>query len=148
MRHQLYSVMLLLLLSIAVAAKPGRVNREAIRYTIRLPAVDKVELEKFKTREMWVESVEATKVLEGKEAQAVAVLWRRQDYRLGSAECHYPAVGIKFYSGGKVIAHASLCWMCDNIIFLTPDLRLKQSFAGHSKRGKELLDVFARAFPP
>jgi hypothetical protein len=147
MRRKIFSVMFILQLSVAVVAKPPRVNREAIRYTVRLPAVDKVELEKFKTSEMWIEGIEATKVLEGREAQSIAALWRRQDYRLGSAECHYPAFGIKFYSGGKLIAHASLCWMCDNVAFLTPGLRSKQGFAGKSRRGKELLDLFARAFP-
>ena len=151
MWRKLFTVLLIAQLGVTVAAKPHRkrngVNPDMRRYTLKLPAVDKVELEKFKTREMWVESIEATKVLEGSDAQAVAALWRKQDYRRLAAICHYPAYGIKFYSKGKLLAYASLCWECDNIIFLTPKLEGKQAFDGDSKRGRELLEVFTRAFP-
>lgn len=147
MQRKLFSVILIVQLAVTVAATPPRVNREAIRYTVRLPAVDRIELEKFETREMRIESIAATKVLEGSEAKAVAALWRKQDYRSLAAICHYPAFGIKFYSKGKLLAYASLCWECNNIVFITPKLELKQAFAGNSKRGHELLEVFTRAFP-
>jgi hypothetical protein len=147
MSRKLFSLMLIMQLGVAVAATPARVNREAIRYTVRLPAVDKIELEKFNPTEMRIESIVATKVLEGKEAQAVAALWRKQDYRSIVATCHYPAFGIKFYSNGKLISYASVCWECENIMFLTPKLSARQGFDGTSKKGKELLEVFTRAFP-
>ena len=148
MRFKVCLLLLILLSSTAVEAKPGPVSadRVALRYTRRLPPVDKVELEKFKTSEMWVESIEATKVVEGREAQAIASLWRTQNYRSISPICHYPAFGIKFYSKGKLILYASLCWQCDNMVFLTPKLGSKQGFDGSSRKGKELLAVFSKAF--
>jgi hypothetical protein len=147
MWRKILAVFLITQPGLTVAAKPARANRDAIPYTLRLPDVDKIELEKFKTDGKFVESIEATKVLEGDEAKAVAALWRRQDYRSGAAICHEPAFGIKFYSKGKLISYASLCWQCNNIVFLTPKLKSKQGFTGDSKRGKELLEVFTRAFP-
>ena len=130
----------------AVESKPARVNLVSPRLTRRLPPVDKVELEKFKTREMWVESVEATRAVEGDEARRIARLWRTQNYRLPAAICHYPAYGIKFYSKGELILHASLCWQCDNIIFLSPKGKEKQGFDGRGVKGKELLEVFLKSF--
>ena len=147
MWRTLFVVIVLVQLGLTLAAKPSPVNREAIRYTLRLPAVDKIELQKLKPEGRTFEAVEATKVIEGDEARAVASLWRKQDYRSIAAICHYPAFGIKFYAKGELIAHASLCWDCDNIVFLTPKLKAKQGFTGDSKRGKELLDVFSQAFP-
>jgi hypothetical protein len=146
MGRAILSLVLLMHAGAAAAAKPARVNREAVPYTVRLPAVDRVELEAYEVAEMDIKSVKATKVLEGAEARAFAALWRRQDYKPGSAACHYPFVGVKFYSKGRLIAHASVCWMCDNIDFLTPRLRHRQSFVGGSRRGKELGAAFARAF--
>lgn len=146
MRRAILSLLLVMQACAAVAAKPARVNREAVPYTVRLPAVDRVELEAYEVAEISIKSVKATRVLEGAEARAFAALWRRQDYKPGSAACHYPFVGVKFYSRGRLLAHASVCWMCDNIAFMTPQLRARQSFAGNSRRGKELADAFARAF--
>ncbi len=146
MRRAILSLLLFTQAGAAAAAKPARVNREAVPYTVRLPAVDRVELEAYEVAEMSIQSVKATRALEGAEARAFAALWRRQDYRRGSAACHYPFVGVRFYSGGRLVAHASVCWMCDNISFMTPRLRANQGFVGGSRRGKELADAFARAF--
>ncbi len=142
------SVSLLLPTCAAASAKPPRADREAVPYTVRLPAVDRVELETFNVIEEAIESVEAVKVLEGREARAFAALWRGQDYRHGSAACHHPFFGVKFYSRGRVIAHASVCWACDNINFLSPRLYANQGFVGGSRKGKQLLELFRRAFPP
>lgn len=58
-------VIVLVQLGLTLAAKPSPVNREAIRYTLRLPAVDKIELQKLKPEGRTFEAVEATKVIEG-----------------------------------------------------------------------------------
>lgn len=148
MKHTICGLLVILLSSLTIAdpARSGD-NSEALRYTRRLPRIDKVELEKFKASEIWIESIKARKMIDGREAQAIASLWRTQTYRSRSPICHYPAYGIKFYSKGKLILYASLCWQCDNIEFMTPKLKSRQGFAGSSKKGKELLAVFRAAFP-
>ena len=135
-----------LLPAAAVTAQPGRGYALTTRLTRRLPAVDKVELEKYKTHEMRIESVEATKTLEGGEARRVARLWRAQNYRPRDPMCHYPVFGIKFYSKGALLLHASVCWECDNIAFMTPRAKGRQGFNGRSAKGKELLGVFLKSF--
>ena len=130
-----------------LAAKPSQVKKVPLSFTRRLPRIDKVELQKLKTKEMWFESVEATKLIEGSEAQAIAALWRTQNYNSFNAICHYPVYGIKFYSQGKVILYASVCWECDNILVMEPRLGARQGFDGGSKKGQELLKVFTGAFP-
>lgn len=135
------------LATLPVRAKPSADKKVPLRYTRRLPRIDKVGLQKLKTREMWFESIEATKFIEGSEAQAIASLWRTQNLTSISAICHYPVYGIKFYSRGKVILYASLCWECDNILVMEPTLGAKQGFKGGSKKGQELLKVFTSAFP-
>lgn len=90
--------------------------------------------------------MEATKIVEGDEAQRIASLWRTQQYRPYTASCHLPAYAIKFYSEGKVLVYASLCWECDNIDFISPELKRTQGFDGRGKKGQQLLEVFTKAF--
>ena len=148
MNRTILCMLLILLSAVAAGATspPLDVNRKVRPYTRNLPRIDKVVLERFKTVEMRVDSIEATKVIEGREVQAIAALWRTQNYRWRTPICHYPAFGIKFYSKGKLILYASLCWECDNIVFLEPRLGVKQGFNGDSRKGKQLLDVFLKAF--
>lgn len=129
------------------AAKASQIKRVPLRFTRRLPRIDKVELQKLKTKEIWFESIEATKLIEGSEAQAIAALWRTQNYNSFNSICHYPVYGIKFYSRGKVILYASVCWACENILVMEPTLGARQSFDGESRKGQELLKVFSSAFP-
>ncbi len=131
----------------SVAAKSFHVKKVPLRFTRRLPRIDKVELQKLKTKEIWFESIEATKLIEGSEAQAIAALWRTQNYNSFNAICHYPVYGIRFYSRGKVILYASVCWECDNILVMEPTLGARQGFDGGSRKGQELLKVFTGAFP-
>lgn len=149
MKRTIWCLLLILLSVGAAEAKSSSldVNRRVRPYTISLPRIDKVELERYKTVEMRIDSIEATKVIEGREAQAIAALWRAQNYRWRTPICHYPAFGIKFYSKGKLILYASLCWQCDNIIFREPRLGVMQGFNGSSRKGKQLLEVFLKAFP-
>jgi hypothetical protein len=112
-------------------------------YTRQLPAVDKVEIQKVSGIER-IEKVEATKVLTGKEALAVATLWREQTYGGTGAACHEPAYAIKFYSKDKLIVYASVCYGCQNIDFLEPKLRDLVGFNARGKKGQQLLQVFKK----
>ncbi len=122
-------------------------NKEAIPYTYSLPDIDKIELLKLKkVGDLWDGSIEATKTVEGDEARRIAALWRTQKYLPYTASCHLPAYAIKFYSEGKVLAYASLCWECDNIDFINPGLKRTQGFDGKGKKGQQLLEVLTKAF--
>ena len=129
-----------------------KINQTALPYTKHLPPVDKVELMKIgETAEGGdIRSIAATKAVMGKQAQAIASLWRSQvfDYRY-SAACHNPAYAIKFYSRNNVVVYASICWECHNIAILEPsvDLNAHQGFNSHGKAGQNLLRMFTRAFP-
>lgn len=149
-------VITLLLLLGVVTGVMGRTPRfhgrkEFLPYTRNLPAIDKIELLKLKPRadrpvEDAAGGIVATKVLKGTEAQKLASLWRRQTYTANLAACHEPAYAIKFYSRGRLITYASVCWSCNSIYFITPNLQRTQSFAGGDKKGEELSEVFRLAF--
>jgi hypothetical protein len=151
-RYVLWCSLLMLLMSPAEARHVRRFagNKEAKPYTRDLPAIDKVELLKLDLShsEMWNgKDVEAMKTIEGREARKIASLWRAQAYRSSSAICHEPSYAIKFYSKDKLIAYASVCWMCNNVAFVTPELRRTQGFNGKGIQGQRLLQVFQNAFP-
>jgi hypothetical protein len=94
----------------------------------------------------WDGEIAASKVVKGTEAQKIASLWRRQTYTSNVSACHEPAYAIKFYSRGLLIAYASVCWSCNSIFFITPNLHRTQSFAGGNKRGEQLSEIFRFAF--
>jgi hypothetical protein len=139
---------IILLTNVALPANSSHldVKRKLRPYTRNLPRIDKVELETYNLMETRIESTAATKIVEGREAQAIASLWRTQNYRSFTPMCHFPAFGIKFYSKGKLIVYASLCWECNNIVIREPKLGVAQGFDGESKKGKQLLEVLIRAF--
>jgi hypothetical protein len=145
------SCVLLLMLSI-VPGVMGRTqrflgHREFLPYTRHLPVIDKIELLKLKLRDdRWDGEIAASKVLKGAVAQRVASLWRRQTYTSNLSACHEPAYAIKFYSRERLIAYASVCWSCNSIFFITPNLHRTQSFAGGNNRGEQLSEIFRLAF--
>jgi hypothetical protein len=121
--------------------------KEFLPYTRNLPRIDKVELLKLELKDdRWDGAVAAGKVLKGDEAQKVASLWHRQTYTSSLAACHEPAYAIKFYYRKRLIGYASVCWSCNSIFFITPNLHRTQSFAGGDKRGEQLSEVFRLAF--
>jgi hypothetical protein len=142
----------LLLIACAVTYASGQSRRftgrkEYLPYTRNLPKVDRVEILKLKLAgDAWNGDILATKVLEGAGAQKVASLWRRQTYTSALAACHNPAYAIKFYSRGRLLAYASVCWSCNNIFMITPNLKMTQSFRGYDKKGEQLSDLFDAAF--
>jgi hypothetical protein len=124
-----------------------RGRKEFLPYTRNLPSIDKIELLKLELKDdRWDGQITASRVLQGVEAQKVASLWRRQTYTSSTSACHEPAYAIKFYYREKLIAYASVCWSCNSIFFITPNLRRTQSFEGGNKRGEELSEIFRLAF--
>lgn len=122
-------------------------QKEFLPYTRNLPVIDKIELLKLELKDdRWNGKIAASKVLKGAEAQKVASLWRRLSYTSSLAACHEPDYAIKFYSRERLIAYASVCWSCNSIFFITPNLHRTQSFAGGNKRGEQLSEIFRLAF--
>jgi hypothetical protein len=146
-----FSLPLLLLLCFVPAGegKPRRFmgHKEFLPYTRNLPAIDKVELLKLTLKDDHRNGeIDATKVLRGTEAQKVASLWRSQTYTPNISACDEPAHAIKFYSHGKLLAYASVCFACENIFFITPKATRGQTFAAGDKKGEQLSEVFRLAF--
>jgi hypothetical protein len=110
--------------------------------------IDKVELFRLKEgeRDQWDGGIEASKILKGAQAQRIASLWRKQTFNDHLSACHNPGYAVKFYSKGKLLAYASVCWSCNSIRMLTPDLERTQSFEGYNKRGEQLEGLFNEAF--
>lgn len=115
-------------------------------YTKQLPTIDKVELQKVSGIER-IDKINATKILTGKEAQAIATLWRELEYGGIGAACHEPAYAIKFYAKEKAILYVSVCYSCQNIEFLEPAQKNHLGFGAKSKKGRVLLRAFQKAFP-
>ena len=121
--------------------------KEFLPYTRNLPRIDKIELLKLELKDdRWNGKVEDVKVLNGAEAQKVASLWRRQTYTSSLSACHEPAFAIKFYYRESLIGYASVCWSCNSIFFITPNLHRTQSFLGGNERGEQLSEIFRLAF--
>ena len=125
-----------------------RGDKKAKPYTYSLPPIDRVELLKVKTYGISGRiDIESSKAVEGDEARRIATLWRAQRYESGSSICHFPAYGLKFYSRGKLLVHANVCWECNNFSFVIPNLKGTRGFDGKAKTGQALLKRFREAFP-
>jgi hypothetical protein len=145
------TALLVLFIAPGVIAQTGTFagRKEFLPYTRNLPPVDKIELLKLELKDdRWDGEVVASKVLKGAEARKVALLWRRQTYTSSLSACHEPAYAIKFYARNRLIAYASVCWSCNSIFFITPNLHRTQSFAGGDQRGEQLSEIFRLAFAP
>jgi hypothetical protein len=129
--------------------KRSEINRKTLPYTKRLPSVDKVELLKIGSTNEGGEilSIAATKVVEDTQARTIARKWRSQAFDLNyRAMCHEPPYAIRFFSRGKVVLYASICWACSNIVILEPVVS-GQGFKSDSRAANNLLRIFANAFP-
>jgi hypothetical protein len=150
LKSHLTLALLLLLSVLSVAeARPRRFmgRKEFLPYTRNLPAIDKIELFELKQKDdQWTDEILATRVFKGAEARKIASLWRGQNYNQHVSACHQPAYAIKFYAHDKLLVYASVCWSCNNIRFMTPQLDGEQNFAGGDKRGEQLSEVFRLAF--
>ena len=124
-------------------------SRKEFRPFIRnLPSVDKIELLKFKVYGKPQDTIiEAEKILTGQDANNLAFIWRNQIFQPFISACHNPVHGVKFYSKGKLMVYASICWECNTIALETPYINDTQSFDGSAKQGQQLLQIFQAAFP-
>src|ERR1700680_4278453 len=119
-----------------------RGRKELLPYTRNLSAIDKIELLKLELKDdRWNGEIVASRVLQRAEARKLASLWRRQTYTSSLSACHEPAYAIKFYYRERLIAYASVCWSCNNMYFITPDLHRTQNFLGGNKRGEQLSEI-------
>lgn len=95
-----------------------------------------------------IERVEGTQRVEGRDAQKILRVWRKQRFRgYSPATCHQPPYALKFYSKDKVVLFATLCWACRNVTFIVPKSRHWVEFEHDSEAAKMLRDIFQKAFP-
>lgn len=105
-----------------------------------LPQIDKAELFQLKKHgDLWNGEFERETSLVGDEAQDVARLWRAQSFSSDSPICHNPGYAIKFYDRDVQVVYATLCWECDNIELLKPQLDKYVGFDAQGAKGQELL---------
>ena len=152
-RYSLKSVALLVLMiipAIFVQAQTNR-RRSQAKASFRAPIlrnIDKVELMSIESRMGNVEKVDATKLVEGREAQNILAVWRKQKFSgYSAAACHQPPYALRFYSKGKVVLFATVCWACHNVTFIVPDTKHWVDFKSDSQAAKLLREVFEKAFP-
>lgn len=125
----------------------GASQAQNARLTRRLPTIDKVELQAVIDSELWIKSIEASKTIEGVEAQKVARLWRSQKWDRSAYACHRPVYAIKFFSHSKLIFYASICWECHNVYFIEPatkEIVGSVGFGSESAKGRKLLKLFKK----
>jgi hypothetical protein len=141
-------LMLLFCASTASVAQPRSLTKkQTARYLRRLPAVNKIELVKFKHHvDAQERQVERSIFIEGAVARRIAALWRTQPYGPDMSACHFPAYGVRFYSKTRPIVYATVCWACNNILFFDPDFKGGLHFDGDYKNGQQLLEIFKGAF--
>lgn len=144
------TALILLCVTANAPAQTGRYHgrKEYLPYTRNLPRIDRVELFKLKLNKYdeWDGGIIDSKTLDGTQAQKLASLWRRQTYNLSQSACHNPGWAIKFYARQKLLAYATVCFSCNNISMITPDLPTRQNFGGYEPIGEQLEQMFSNAF--
>jgi len=112
-----------------------------------LGAIDRVEVLSIDDSGQDIGPVNGARTLKGAQAQRVATIWRKQRFIGPSASaCHQPPFAVKFYSGGKVVLHATVCWGCSNISFIVPRREYRVKFLADSANGQLLYETFRKAF--
>jgi hypothetical protein len=133
--------------SASMAQRRSLTRKQAERYLRNLPAIEKVELVKFKQDENVRDSqIERSTFVEGAQARKIGSLWRTQTYGPDKSVCHYPAYAVRFYVKGQPLVYATVCWACNNILFFAPDFQGGLHFDGDDKNGQQLLEMFKEAF--
>jgi hypothetical protein len=142
-----------LALIVSLTAVYGQNNRRKSKRenSFRAPvlrSIDKLELLSIDSLGGDADKILATKTVDGQEAQRIAGVWRGQRLNgYSAAACHEPSYAIKFYSRGKLILFASVCWDCHNISFMTPYINNWIEFDTDSKESLKLKEIFQKAFP-
>lgn len=150
---------LLLLVMIFAIPASAQAKRAFVPFTQRLPNVDKVKL--FRLYWADIEGMDrrrngerlAEKTLKVTEARRIASLWRKLEYRPGLSACHEPHYSIEFYSKGRLIVRASVCWACNNILFSVPKIGKASSFENDTQNfdadgafSLQLSELFRKTF--
>ncbi|MDP3238062.1 MAG: hypothetical protein Q8N26_35045 [Myxococcales bacterium] len=110
-----------------------------------LPEIDAVEVVDLEEVEpltgsdyMSAATLAPTVRVSGSAAKTIAALWR--SLPAGSqARCHDPPFGLRFFLGDKLVAEASLCWMCNNVVGGTWEGTFWFEFDGEAPGSLELL---------
>lgn len=143
-------LVLMILPAILVQAQTNRRTSQAKR-AFRAPIltnIDKVELMSIESRMGNIEKVEATKLVEGQEAQNILAIWRKQKFSgYSAAACHLPPYALRFYSKGQVVLFATVCWACHNVTFIVPNTKRWVDFKSDLQAAKLLREIFEKAFP-
>jgi hypothetical protein len=74
----------------------------------------------------------------GADAQRIASLWRKLPAG-EQARCHIPPFGLRFYSNGRIVTQASICWECNNIFGDAAGERLFFEFNANGRSSWDLL---------
>jgi hypothetical protein len=146
----------LLLISTFISFAVGQPKKAYLPYTKNLPKIDKIIVYKL----YWADlegmdrtkngEILAEKTLRGAKAEEIAALWRKLEYRPGLSACQEPHYSVAFYSKGRLIVWASVCWACNNIFFSAPKLFKTVNFENNTQNfdadGKfsQLLSVLLR----
>ena len=140
MNRKVRAESIVVLLSILVSTLCGCSRPAGTPQTGALPRIDKTELLRLaKHGDLWNGEIEAQTTLTGNDAEVAAQLWRAQSFSAESPICHNPGYAIKFYDHEVLLVYATLCWECDNIEFLTPQIGKYVGFDAQGIKGKELL---------
>jgi hypothetical protein len=88
------------------------------------------------------------KVLVGKDAEAIATLWRSQSFdRHFQALCHEPAYALRFYQGSSVKFETSICYGCSNFYYTALGESNWWGFDTSTIAAANLLRRFQEIFP-
>lgn len=146
----LIAMTLLILVTTNASGQTRRYHgqKEYLPYTRNLPRIDRVELFKLKLNKSdeWDGGIIASRTLAGRQARKFASLWRRQTYNDHQSACHNPGWAIKFYAHQKLFAYATVCFSCNNISMIIPELTTRQNFGGYEPIGEQLEQMLSEAF--
>jgi len=107
--------------------------------------VDLEEVEPFSGDEYMSAATSAPSVrVSGNAAQTIAELWRRLPAGF-QARCHDPPFGLRFFLGQELVAEASLCWECNNVLGGTWEGSFWFAFDGAAPLSRELLATLRAA---
>lgn len=137
----------------ATAAKRSKIKEQTVkmpqadRVVVSLLDLDGTETEKFPIRPYDMNAAVIKSIqLDGQAAEDLARLWRTRGFGGGYMFCHFPAYGLRFFAGDKLLVETSLCWMCQNCY--VQEIDGGYDWLGFHDRGGELYKELSRLLPP
>jgi hypothetical protein len=93
-------------------------ERELRALTIKLPDVERIEVELVHVHFDTIDKVLDSKILTGDQVKELENLWRSQSYTFdGHVLCHEPIYRIRFFKDNALLTEATVCFQCHNIYF-------------------------------